>query len=364
MARKEINIFNIAFLDLLSGALAAVLILFIVVPKLTSNEKVSITVDEVSERTSKIRDRYEDLKNSVPDEIYDNHKDKFEALEEEIDLLQKSVGDLRDRVEELEAENAELKDQLSACEMTRDSLSERVIELETVVRNLETENARLDSTVVDLRDKNEELDAEIRELRERVTNAERALAITKRLDIVFVLDCTSSMEDEINDLKANLVGIVRILQRTVESIHIGFVAYRDEGDDFITKPFPITDVEGSGLNRLIEFVNSLEAAGGGDDQEAVDIAMREARDLIWRNEVKQVMVVIGDVSAHNDDIETCYDIATNFRARPTTSKVSSVYANSEDGYAFFFRNIANRGGGEFVRDKGRMMESILISVMD
>ena len=35
MARKEINIFGTSFLDLLSGALAAVIILFIIVPKMT-----------------------------------------------------------------------------------------------------------------------------------------------------------------------------------------------------------------------------------------------------------------------------------------------------------------------------------------
>ncbi len=35
MARKEINVFGTSFLDLLSGALAAVIILFVIVPKLS-----------------------------------------------------------------------------------------------------------------------------------------------------------------------------------------------------------------------------------------------------------------------------------------------------------------------------------------
>jgi len=42
MARKEINVFNVSFLDLLSGALGAVLLLFIVIPKLDASIKLKL----------------------------------------------------------------------------------------------------------------------------------------------------------------------------------------------------------------------------------------------------------------------------------------------------------------------------------
>ena len=42
MAKREINVFNVSFIDLLSGALGAVLILFIVIPKLTGDIKIII----------------------------------------------------------------------------------------------------------------------------------------------------------------------------------------------------------------------------------------------------------------------------------------------------------------------------------
>ena len=38
MAKKDINIFGTSFLDLLSGALASVIILFVIVPKKTSSD--------------------------------------------------------------------------------------------------------------------------------------------------------------------------------------------------------------------------------------------------------------------------------------------------------------------------------------
>ena len=42
MARKEINIFGTSFLDLLSGALGAVIILFIIVPKMSVQQQEAL----------------------------------------------------------------------------------------------------------------------------------------------------------------------------------------------------------------------------------------------------------------------------------------------------------------------------------
>ena len=51
MQRKEINIFSISFLDLLSGALGAVLILFIIIPKMTFEQQDAISqLEELNEQ--------------------------------------------------------------------------------------------------------------------------------------------------------------------------------------------------------------------------------------------------------------------------------------------------------------------------
>ena len=358
MAKREVNIFNIAFLDLLSGALAAVLILFIVVPKMDVElveeieelRKLELEVDEV-------KDMVEELKNSVPKDVLEDLEKKFDALENKIAEMEETISKLRKKIEDLEEENRELKAKVIELEERIKELEAQLAKCETEKAELEAENSRMMAEIDDLKRTNKELE-------QRAENAERALSITKKLDIVFVMDCTSSMKDEIEDLKANLVGIVRILQRTVESVHIGFIAFRDIGDEYVTKPFSITDTESGGLNRLITFVNGLSAAGGGDDEEAVQIAMREADGLNWRSGVKQVMVIIGDAAAHAEDVSTCNAIATSFNARPGEAKVSVVYAAESDKYVDFFQKIASLGGGEFVKDKGRMMESILLSVMD
>lgn len=55
MKRRDLNIFSVSFLDLLSGALAAVIILFIVVPKMTVEEKAAVeTMEELELEAEKL----------------------------------------------------------------------------------------------------------------------------------------------------------------------------------------------------------------------------------------------------------------------------------------------------------------------
>lgn len=344
MSKREINFFNIAFLDLLSGALAAVLILFVIVPKLDSK-----LVEEIEEfkklevEVKEVKDMIEKLEDSVDKELYEKLEKKIGDMEETIAGLKKTVENLRREKERLEEELAKCREETEKLKTEIEELKEEVESLKTKVKSLE-----------------EDLEA----TRARAAKAERSLALTKKLDIVFVLDCTSSMEEEINDMKANLKGTIRVLQKTVESIYVGFVAFRDQGDAFVTREFPLTNMESGGLDRLMSFVDGLSAEGGGDVEEAVLQAMQAAGRMAWRADVKQVMVLVGDAPAHAPEVPGCYSVAEDFRRRPTKSKVSSVYANERDNFVDFFQTVASRGGGDFVRNQGRMMESILLSVMD
>ncbi|MCB0644939.1 MAG: hypothetical protein KDC44_25005, partial [Phaeodactylibacter sp.] len=100
MAKREVNIFNIAFLDLLSGALAAVLILFIVVPKMDVE-----LVEEIEElhklevEVEEVKGMIEELKNSVPKEVLEDLERQFEDLEKKIAAAEETLAKLRKKVE-------------------------------------------------------------------------------------------------------------------------------------------------------------------------------------------------------------------------------------------------------------------------
>lgn len=93
----------------------------------------------------------------------------------------------------------------------------------------------------------------------------------KIIDIYFAVDATGSMGDEINYLKAELNNVIERIKQNNPSLEMRFgsVFYRDEGDEYITRPFSFTSDETS----LISFISEQSANGGGDFPEAVHSAL-------------------------------------------------------------------------------------------
>jgi hypothetical protein len=85
----------------------------------------------------------------------------------------------------------------------------------------------------------------------------------------------------------------------VPTSRIGIVAYRDEGDEYVTR---WTDLSFR-TDRLVAFLSQLSAAGGGDYEEAVLEAIETAvDDLSWRARSKKVVILIGGSPPHDADI--------------------------------------------------------------
>ncbi len=93
----------------------------------------------------------------------------------------------------------------------------------------------------------------------------------KIIDIYFAVDATGSMGDEINYLKAELNNVIERIKQNHPSLEMRFgsVFYRDEGDEYVTRPFNFTNDETS----LISFISHQSANGGGDFPEAVHAAL-------------------------------------------------------------------------------------------
>ena len=117
MANKEINIFSTSFLDLLSGALAAVLILFIIVPKLTKEQDNSLKeLEELKEEVGDLKDLMEQIRNSVPAEIFEEIQAKLDELQETVNHLTTEVEQLRQQLAQEKRRNEELEQKLNEAE--------------------------------------------------------------------------------------------------------------------------------------------------------------------------------------------------------------------------------------------------------
>ena len=142
----------------------------------------------------------------------------------------------------------------------------------------------------------------------RVAEAPRAL------DLAFVIDATGSMGDELRYLTDEFEHIVERLESRYPGVDLrfGLVAYRDRGDQFVTRRFDFTRSAQEMQRRLA----GLRASGGGDYPEAMDEALEAALDLDWRTgTAARVAFLVADAPPHADRTERVMEAVREARAR-------------------------------------------------
>ena len=212
----------------------------------------------------------------------------------------------------------------------------------------------------------------------RPTAARPAERVTQfpHLDLVIVLDVTSSMGRQVASLKTEVGQLSDLLNRLSPSLGIGIVAF---GDRYWERPltvFPLREVSGPTLNRSAfrGFVNDLAVGMGrgrgrnSDGPEAVLMALAEAARMQWRPHAEQrVIVLVTDNTAYPEELNSSILTAAQI-ARGTGHRVSTVYINTtgaSDAVAeSFLQQVANAGRGQFVRDVGGSLTvNLLLSLL-
>ena len=113
-----------------------------------------------------------------------------------------------------------------------------------------------------------------------------------KLDIVFVIDTTGSMSDEIREVKMHIKNIIKEISEGEPrpDIKIGFVAYRDYPDEergYVYKKFMLND----DIESVIEFLDNLQATGGGDYPETVTVGLDIAiNEMEWRESEEKTIL--------------------------------------------------------------------------
>jgi Mg-chelatase subunit ChlD len=128
-----------------------------------------------------------------------------------------------------------------------------------------------------------------------------------RVDVVFVLDTTGSMSGLIQTAKDKIWSIATTMasaQPTPE-IRIGLVAYRDRGDQYVTKQVDLS----SDLDSVYAALMDFQAGGGGDTPESVNQALHDAvHQMSWspEDQAYQAIFLVGDAPPHMDYNEVQY----------------------------------------------------------
>ena len=120
-----------------------------------------------------------------------------------------------------------------------------------------------------------------------------------KLDVLFLIDTTGSMRDEIDRIKASLLSMTDKLKSMEREFDLRYAAvlYRDIGDDYVTKAHPFT----SDIRAFDEALKTIQANGGGDGPESLNQGVAEAVGRAdWREGAAKVMFLIADAQPHMD----------------------------------------------------------------
>jgi Mg-chelatase subunit ChlD len=185
MRRREPDIFGVSFIDLMAGALGAVLILFIVIPK------VNVEQYEEMEQMRRMEARVSEFIEAVSQ----MKKEEGETLRRELLRLSREI---RESVRKLAAENSRLK----------------------------TENVKLSGRVDRLQKKVHEQVLEMKAVKKRARRQDIGFRFRGR-DIVFLLDASGSMDEEhrLIQVKAGLRMLLSAMNRQYRVALVIFPAF-------------------------------------------------------------------------------------------------------------------------------------------
>jgi len=177
-----------------------------------------------------------------------------------------------------------------------------------------------------------------------------ATALAKpAVEVAFVLDTTGSMGGLIEGAKRKIWSIATAIVDTNPDadIRMGLVAYRDIGDDYVTKKFELTtDIQDLYANLL-----ELKARGGGDWPESVNEALDVAvNKMKWTDggDVRRIVFLVGDAPPHMDyEQDTKYPVTLKV-AKQKDIIVNAVLAGNARDTERVWRDIAQNGGGRFI----------------
>ena len=169
------------------------------------------------------------------------------------------------------------------------------------------------------------------------------------VEVAFVLDTTGSMGALIDGAKRKIWSIATAIvdSNPDADIRMGLVAYRDVGDDYVTRTFDLTtDIQDLYANLL-----ETRARGGGDwpesVNEALDVAVNKLRWTLT-GDTRRIVFLVGDAPPHMDYAQDTKYPTTLAVAKQKDIIVNAVLAGTARDTERVWRDIAQSGNGRFI----------------
>lgn len=172
-------------------------------------------------------------------------------------------------------------------------------------------------------------------------------AARPRVEVVFVLDTTSSMTGLIEGAKRKIWSIADFIARgqPAPELRVGLVAFRDRGDAYVTKVFDLS----TDIDRVFLDLRELRAEGGGDSPEHVGKALHDAIDsMSWSKDqgVMKTIYLVGD--APPQEYQDGFSVGTAAKkALARGIVINAIRCGGDPSTEQTFTSIAKASGGDF-----------------
>jgi Mg-chelatase subunit ChlD len=170
------------------------------------------------------------------------------------------------------------------------------------------------------------------------------------VEVVFCLDTTGSMRDLIEGAKAKIWAMSNQIAggKPAPQLKIGLVAYRDKGEEYITKVFDLTE----DLDAIHGHLKTFQAQGGGDEPESVNQALDDAVNKIkWStdNKTLRIIFLVGDAPPHMDYADDVKYPVTCEKACKKGIIINTIQCGNSPSCAKAWRDICTKAEGSYVQ---------------
>lgn len=170
------------------------------------------------------------------------------------------------------------------------------------------------------------------------------------LDLVFLVDATGSMGDEISSIQKTIKDISSKIGslESKPNIRYSLVSYKDRSDNYVVKRYDFTN----NINLFQEVLDELSAGGGGDKPEAVNEGLSNAIEkLSWTEQDDSLKLVFliadaGPKLAYSDDVK--YPQSMNNAVKKGIKIYPIAASGLEDAGEYVFRQLAQYTMSKFL----------------
>lgn len=174
-----------------------------------------------------------------------------------------------------------------------------------------------------------------------------------KVEVVFCLDTTGSMGGLLQGAKDKIWSICNQIVggKPSPELKVGLVAFRDRGDQYVTKVFDLTE----DLDAIHGHLKEFQAGGGGDGPESVNEALDVSVNKIkWskfhnEDETLRIIFLVGDAPPHMDYKDDVKYAVSCEKACRMGIIINTIQCGNDGECTKFWQDISKKAEGQYVK---------------